>query len=305
MPLPNFFVAGAPKSGTTALYDALVQHPDIFMPAIKEPAYFSFNGKAPEWKDSVAGRRVRRNGIWRPADYLHLFAGAGGCRAIGEATPDYLQAPVAARRIRDNIPQARIIAVLRHPAERAYSSYLYMIQKGIETAGTFSEALADEPRRIEQGWFSGLNHKTNGFYGQQLRVWFDLFPREQIKVYLYEEWRQGPQAMLRDLYGFLGVDPDFQPVLKQSNVTRVPRSRRLHNLALCLERAQGEWGRPAAALVQRLNRRYNLVKPPPLSLELRRALTEEYRADILLLQELIGRDLSHWLAPPTQKPGTV
>lgn len=305
MPLPNFFLIGPPKSGSTALYHCLKQHPDVFMPDRKEPYYFLFGGNAPPDPPLPYSTPYFNAAVWRSEDYFRLFAGAGSRRAIGEASTIYLRFPEAARRIRNNIPQAKIITVLRHPAERAYSSYLYMIQKGIETADTFFEALADEPRRIDQGWFSGLNHKANGLYGQQMRVWFDLFPRDQIKIYLYEDWRQGPQAMLRNLFQFLEVDPNFEPVLKQSNVTRVPRNRRLHDLALRLERVEKKWGRPAA-LVQRLDCKYNLVKPPPLDPAIRRALTEEHREDILLLQDLIECDLSHWLAPVSaKKPGTT
>ena len=170
-----------------------------------------------------------------------------------------------------------------------------MVQQAVEPARTFQEALAEEGTRIAQDWFSGLYYKTNGFYGRQLRVWYDLFPRDQIKVCLYEDWCRTPHAMLADVFQFLKVNPDFQPVLARSNVTRVPRSRRLHSLALRPEQTTEKWGRLAAAIIQRMDQNYNLSSPPPLEPLIRQKLTEEYREDTLSLQELIGRDLSQWL----------
>ena len=294
MPLPNFFVIGAAKSGTTALFHCLKQHPDIFMSAVKEPGYFLFGGNTPPTLPGPFGDRNLRKFVWRSGDYFRLFSDVGHQQAIGEATPSYLRTPEAARHIRNNIPHARLVVLLRHPAERAFSHYLFMAQQGAEPARSFAEALADERRRIEQGWNSSLYHRANGLYGRQLRVWYDLFPRDQIRVSLYEDWNEAPQALLHGLFGFLGVAQEFQPTVRRSNVTQAPRSRRLHLLALQLERLGGKRGR-LAALASRLDHHANLAAPPPLDPALRRRLTDEYRPDILALQDLIGRDLSHWL----------
>jgi hypothetical protein len=303
MPLPNFFIVGAPKCGTTALYEAMKQHPDIYMGRVKEPAYFAFGGVRPEIQPGPAGAYLQRSAVWRSEDYLLLYADGKGYRAIGDATPLYLRSSQAAHGIRAAAPKSKIVAILRQPAERAYSSYLYMVEKGVENALTFSEALAQEHFKIEHNYFSGLYHQQNGFYQQQLNIYYQLFSRDQIKVFLYEDWNASPQKVLQELFEFLEVDTAFQPALWRSNVTRVPRSRRLHYIA-----RHPEWlgenvrlgqlppvRRAFSSLLSLLDTRYNLKPPAPLDPNLRAFLTRGYREDILQLQELIGRDLSHWL----------
>ena len=302
MPLPNFFVIGAPKAGTTAFYNCLCQHPEIYMSPIKEPFFFAFEGE-PQIFAGPAGTVFRRRAVWRPRDYMLLYGAVTNQRAIGEASAIYLRSPLAARRIRQNLPHSRLIAILRQPAERAYSNYMFRVQQNIEPATTFEAALADEAVRLEQGWLPALCHKIDGYYHAQLSVYYDLFPREQIKIYLYEDWKERPQAMLRDLFCFLQVDETFSPELRHSNVTLLPRNRRLHQLAINsegIERrlapilpASGRF-RVVSAL-RWFDKRYNLAPPPPLDPEIRARLTADYREDILRLQDLIGRDLSHWL----------
>ncbi len=301
MPVPNFFVIGAAKAGTTALYDCLKQHPDIYMSPVKEPYFFAYEGEPPIYP-GPAGTYFRRVAVWRPRDYMLLFAGATKQRAIGEASAIYLRSPLAARRIRRNLPYSRLVAILRHPAERAYSHYTFMVQHQVEPARTFSEALMREVPRMQAGWFPGFFYQANGYYYAQLSVYGELFPREQIKVYLYEDWRDTPQAMLRDLFCFLEVDTGFVPAIRQSNVTRLPSSRRLHRLAVAPDRIERRLApflpararRAIVSAVRRFDDRYNLA-PPPLDPEIRARLTAGYREDILKLQDLIGRDLSHWM----------
>lgn len=303
MPLPNFFVIGAAKAGTTALYDSLRQHPEIYMSPVKEPVFFAFEGLPPIFP-GPAGAHLRRRSVWHPRDYMLLFAQATNQHAIGEASPLYLSSPLAAQRIKQNLPGSRITAILRQPAERAYSHYTFMRQHAVEPACTFEEALAHEATRLTQGWFSGLHYKANGYYHAQLSSYYRMFPREQIKVYIYEDWKHTPRAMLRDLFGFLGVDEEFVPEVRRSNVTLLPRSWRLHRVAADparVERLLPFLPVPVRPIVvsalQRMDGRFNLAPPPPLDPATRERLTADYREDILQLQDLIGRDLSHWLKP--------
>lgn len=291
--LPNFFLIGAPKCGTTALYHALNQHPDIFLGQVKEPGYFAFNGCRPELQPGPGGSQLRRTGIWQARDYLMLYAEGAAYRVRGDATTLYLRSPEAAQAIQIATPSAKIVAILRQPAERAYSGYQYAVNNRIECASTFVEALAEEPVRIEQGWFSGLFHRQNGFYHQQISHYYQQFPPEQIKVYLYEDWSRSPASLLQDLFQFLEVDPSFQPALRRSNVTRVPRNRRFHRLA---HDPKVTSRRILASALGRIDRQFNQTTPPPLDREMRCTLTEEYRVDITQLQDLIRRDLSHWLS---------
>jgi hypothetical protein len=131
-----------------------------------------------------------------------LFAGVASQRAIGEASAIYLCSPLAAQRIRQTLPHSRLIAILRQPAERAYSNYTFMRQHNIEPEPSFEAALAQEEARSQAGWYPGIYYQKNGYYHAQLSVYYALFPREQIKVVLTEDLRDSPQALLRDLFRF-------------------------------------------------------------------------------------------------------
>jgi len=303
-PFPNFFIIGAPKCGTTALYDILSQHPDIYMSPVKEPHYFTFEGDAPIFQ-GPGGNYFKRVAVTRPRDYLMLFAGVKEHLAIGEASPTYLGSTVAAKRISNAVPGAKIIVLLRQPAERAYSHYQYLRFHGVESIGNFSAALEQETIRKANGWSRILFCRHGGYYFTNLSRYYQLFPREQIKVYLYEDWNQSPRTVLRDLYTFLGVDENFAPEIRRSNVTLIPRNHRLNSLAKKPDRVEQllaplipeSLNKKIIAAIQQLNRKYNLYPPPPIEPLIRQQLTDGYRDDILKTQELIGQDLSHWLAP--------
>lgn len=268
--LPDFFLIGAPKAGTTALYHSLCQHPDIYMPALKEPHYFTFEGQIPVFP-GPAGDYFARVAIKRPLEYAALFAGIRDEKIAGEASTTYLGSPVAAKRISKNIPHARIIALLRQPAERAYSQYNFYRFHGVESADTFSQALGEEADKIKNGWSFIHFHRLTSLYFQQLRSYFDVFPRENIKILLHDEWSTHPASILQDTYRFLGVNDNFEADIRHSNVTLLPDTT--------IDAAKSR--KPAV--------------PLPLDPAIRRQLTDAYREDILKTQDLIGLDLSHWL----------
>ena len=177
-----------------------------------------------------------------------------------------------------------------------------MRQHKREPARTFEEALAQEETRIKDGWISGYFYKTNGLYHAQLFPYYDLFPREQIKILIYDDLKAAPQALLRDLFRFLEVDENFAPEIRRSNVTLLPRNQRLHNLVSHPARIEQltpflpvSARRVLVSALQRADSKFNLAPPLPLDPEVRSRLTEEYREDIVKLQDLVGRDLSHWL----------
>ena len=133
MTMPNFLIIGAMKSGTTALYYYLEQHPDIYMSPVKEPNFFSSH------KQENAADTVTEFGIYR-----QLFSGGSGKKAIGEASHSYLYEPGAAAEIRRYIPEAKLIAILRNPIERAYSHFLHMVRSGTEPLDDFARALQED-----------------------------------------------------------------------------------------------------------------------------------------------------------------
>ena len=202
MDLPNFIIIGAEKAGTTALWQFLKQHPQIFMSAVKEPQFFgyegrevSFNGPGPVVKEALP--------ITDFKEYQSLFKGADGYPAVGEASPSYLYNSRAPERIRHYVPQAKLIAILRNPVDRAYSRFLHLVREDREPVGDFLEAVEKEQWRIEHNWWPDFFYTRNGFYHSQLSRYYDLFDTNQIKVYLYENLSADPLGTLRDIFSFL------------------------------------------------------------------------------------------------------
>lgn len=302
MTVPDFLIIGPPKCGTTALYAALVRHPQVCMSRVKEPYFFAFDGQPPAFAGPGA-EHYQRNAITSWETYQALFAdGSGGHIARGEASPLYLtsyQPERTAANIHRRLPDARLIAIMRQPAERAYSQFTYRRQQDYEPLADFRQALAAEEQRIAANWPPACRYWRNGLYFTHLTPYFTLFPREQIRVYLYDDLKDRPAVLLADLCQFLHVDPALMPnTVPQRNVTVWPRSRLLNFL---LHKSGSIKALLPATLRRALGSRlraWNRVKPPPLDPALRRELTESYLDEILRLQGLIERDLSHWLRAP-------
>ena len=304
MTLPNFLVIGAGKAGTTSLYYYLDQHPEVYMSPIKEPKFFALEGGIPDYR-GPGDREVWSSGTNRaisdPKEYESLFDGVREEKAIGEASPGYLCNARAPGRIKRCVPKARIVAVLRDPAERAYSAYLHMLRDGREKL-PFAEALGEEKRRTREGWAPGWQYTREGFYYRNLKRYFELFERDKIRLYLYEELRADPLGLMRDAFRFLGVDEAFVPDISlRHNVSGIPKSALLVSL---ITRRNPLKTLLKPLLPEGLRRRIsvgvqnrNLTPAPPLSPEDRARLIELYREDILRLQDLLGRDLSSWLEP--------
>ena len=286
MALPNFFMIGTVKSGSTSLHRYLSQHPEVYVSAIKEPGYFR--------TDDLDTPGKYRPGVRVWPDYLRLFDGVRDEIAVGEMSVQYLQCgAAAAERIRSAIPGARLFAILRQPADRAYSNFLHLRRDLWEPIASFEDALTNEASRLAAGRNPFFGYRQGGFYYRNLKGFFDQFDRQHLKIFLYEEW-DNPQKLLRDLFIFLGVDAEFKADLGRSeNTSAVPRLEWAPPLRVrrAIKRRLPAW------LVPRLKGllRLNLRKAPPLDPVVRRRLTEEYRVDILKTQEFIGRDLSDWL----------
>jgi Sulfotransferase family len=290
--MPNFLVVGAMKSGTTALYYYLEQHPQIYMSPVKEPDFFCLEGQ----KDADA------NSVTDIEAYRDLFKGVSDERAFGEASHCYLYEPGAVDRIRHYVPEARFIAILRNPIDRAYSHYLHMVRNGTEPVADFAQALREEeigahPGRTFQDYI-GV-----GLYHGQLKRYFDTFGRHRIRVYLYEDLSNAPLGTLRDAFRFLGVDDTFVPdVSLRRNVSGEPKHKSLDRFlqrpnpvkrVLKLYLPAGLRWR-LSEVVDTLKTR-NLTQPAPLPREVRQQLIEVYREDVRNLAGLIDRDLSGWL----------
>ena len=291
MTMPNFLIIGAMKSGTTALYYYLEQHPEIYMSPVKEPNFFSSQ------EQENAADAVTNIGT-----YQHLFRGGSGKKALGEASHSYLYEPRAAAEIRRYVPEAKLIAILRNPIDRAYSHFLHMVRSGTEPLDDFAQALREEEVGIHNERTS-QDYIGRGLYYDQLKRYFGIFPQEQVRVYLYEDLSGAPISTVQDAFRFLKVDDSFVPdVSLRRNVSGDPKYKTLDGLL----RRQSRIKHAAkiylpARMRWRLSKTFddlktrNLAEPPPVQSKVRRQLIGVYREDILKVQELIHRDLSGWL----------
>jgi hypothetical protein len=298
MTLPNFLVIGAAKSGTTSLYRYLKQHPQVYMSPVKEPHFFTHEGERPNFR-GPGDEWMNTTFVYRLGDYRKLFAGVSDEKAIGEASTWYLGNPKAPDRIRHYIPEAKLIAILRNPVDRAYSAYLHLVRIGQEWLD-FARALREEEARIKANWNGIWHYKRGGFYYLRLKRYYDTFGREQIRVYLYEDLKEDPVGTTQSIFRFLEVDDAFVPDTSHKlNVSSIPRSRVLQAF---VRKPNPLKGALKPFVPKGLRRRVmtnlhdrNLTKPPPMPEDIRGELTEAYREDVLRLQELTGRDLSKWL----------
>jgi hypothetical protein len=291
MTMPNFLIIGAMKSGTTALYYYLEQHPEIYMSPVKEPNFFSSQ------EQENAADAVTNIGT-----YQDLFRGGSGKKALGEASHSYLYEPRAAAEIKRYVPEAKLIAILRNPIDRAYSHFLHMVRSGTEPLDDFAQALREEEVRIHKER-TFQDYIGRGLYYQQLKRYFGTFPQEQVRVYLYEDLSGAPISTVQDAFRFLKVDDSFVPdVSLRRNVSGQPKYKTLDGLL----RRQSRIKHAAkiylpARMRWRLSKTFddlktrNLAEPPPVQSKVRRHLIGVYREDILKVQELIHRDLSGWL----------
>jgi hypothetical protein len=235
------------------------------------------------------------------ADYQALFEGVTDEKAIGEASASYLYSPKAPTLIKRAIPDARLIAILRNPADRAYSNFLHCVRGGRESIVDFAEALRVEEERIKGNWGPLWHYKQKGFYYAQVKRYLDTFGRAPFRVWLYEDLRTQPLEVLRDVLEFLEVDDTFVPDMSiEHNTSALPRNKTFYRAAKKLAGRNSVLKlaileRCLPARPRRYVKRRIFVQPPPFPAEIREQLLDSYTEDILKLQDLIGRDLSPWL----------
>lgn len=293
--LPNFLIIGAPRSGTTTIYEGLKKHPQIFLSSLKEPMFFILEGEKelfPGPQNPIGPREL--NG------YRELFKDVQREKAVGEASTFYLFSPKAPLRIREYLPDAKLIAIFRNPVDRAYSHFLTNRLAGTEPIADLEEAMAAEEERIQKGWFLFWCYRGMGFYGRQIERYFSHFDRRQFRFFLFEDLIADPALIFSAISRFLGVDETVRIRLPEKyNPSGVPRIRLVHDFLNKPNFIKSQFKRilPEKTqynlLTKFMNR--NLAKPP-LHPDVRRRILAIYREDILKTQDLIQRDLSSWLS---------
>lgn len=294
--LPDFLIIGAFKSGTTSLTHYLGQHPRIFLPWLQEPAFFSSPRYDPEPGGPAEPVKPPESVYGRPrtesrAQYTALFERAPEDALCGECSPQYMTFPDSVGRIAEMLPHVKLIALLREPASRAYSDYSSFVRDGLEKA-SFADVVARTPSIRPPGHFV-----ETGRYGKQLAPYFQVFPREQIKVITTEELRSDAERTMRDLFAWLGLDPDVQiDPSQQRNISGVPSSQALA-LAYQARRRLQPLLKPwlPRALVDAADARMaGGLRRVPADQEVMAELRAFYADDVDLLARLTGKDLSTW-----------
>jgi hypothetical protein len=303
--VPDFFIVGHAKCGTTALYEMLRRNPDVFMPELKEPAYFATDLRTRFQRRAAGPLPVTLE------DYLALFADADPGQRVGEASSLYLWSHEAAANIAAVQPHARIIAILREPASFLRSLHLQLLQNHIETQKDLRKAIALEParragKRIPRRSVrpQALLYSERVHYAEQLRRYHEAFGQDRVLVLIYEEFRRDNEATVRRVERFLGVGETDRVEATEANPTVRVRSHQLDDLVHAVSVGRGPLTRGLSRAVKALTpsgprrraleiaqRRlvYGGPKPPDEALmaELRRRFAPEVRE----LSEYLGRDL--------------
>lgn len=303
MTLPNFLIIGAAKAGTTALHTYLQQHPQIYMTPSKETNFFAFEGEKLNFQGS-GDDGINKFSITELSQYEAEFAGVTTETALGEACPLYLYSEKARDNIYRQIPDTRLIVILRNPIDRLYANFLHLIRDDREPFTDLTQAMAAEPERIAQNWEWFWHYTQVGYYGAQLQGYYKNFDAQQIRVYLYDDFRKNPVALMQDICQFVGVDENFVPDMSvRPNKSGQPKNKLLHQL-LTKPNPLKTALKPLFPASLRQKIQHQNLTSPAMSAEVRQYLAALYKEDIQVCQELIGRDLSHWLAS-TKQPSLV
>jgi len=292
---PDFFIVGAPKCGTTALYRCLEEHPDVFVPPTKEIHYFGTDLYSPTYLRSTE-------------KYLNLFAAAQSEKRLGEASVWYLYSKRSAQEIKAFCPDARIIIMLRNPVDMIYSLHSQRLFIGSEDIADFEAALdAEEDRKSGRRLpkfpylIEGLFYREVGKYSEQVRRYLTAFTPDPVKIIIFDDFKTKPAEIYCETFEFLEVDSAFEPQIRVVNPNKKVRSKALRTFLDNPPTLLKKVGRPLTtkSLRHRLfraGRQLNtkFVARPPLHPELRRELQKHFSEDVERLSEMLKRDLTHW-----------
>lgn len=281
--IPNFFIVGAPKAGTTALYEYLSVHPAVFMPGnMKEPDYFSH--------EEILQQQLyyKTSHITEELQYKALFAGVKNQKAIGEASVSYLFYPKTAQNIYKFNPEAKIIIILREPVERAYSHYLMDLRLGLLNV------------ELEEIVFRKLKHKFAdmyyqqivllGKYAEQILRYLEVFKPTQIKILFYDHLKANPEDVMKSIFKFLGVDADFYVDTSQKHNAYVAPKNRLIAKMYQMHQIRSSISQLVPDSVKNSLRSslFRESKKPKMSDEVRDFLTSYYKSDIEMVRQITG-----------------
>ncbi len=308
--MDNFYIVGAAKSGTTSLYHHLDRHPDVHMSPIKEPHYFckdiryeNFDKKYQEEVRFDAKKYLKRKVLEKKHiayidnfdEYSQLFRERGKEKICGEISTGYLYSKVAAEEIYRFDSNAKIAMVLRDPIERAFSHWMMDLRSNDVCRNSFHEAILKDQENTDGIW--GKNHLyiEIGLYHKQVERYFNVFPKEQVLVLLYDDLKSDPVAFFKKLFEFLEIENLPIDVDERFNFASLPRYPALDTMIkkARLDRLAAKYF-PVSVKKKIKNVLFNKDDLPKLTSRDRGNVISYFEADIILLEELLGRDLSAW-----------
>jgi hypothetical protein len=314
MRLPDFYIIGAAKAGTTSLHQVLMTHPDIFMPSSKEPEFFA--------RDDLYAKGL--------VEYAALFEPAQPRQLCGEASTIYSLSPLfphTAARIRHHTPDAKFIYVMREPVARAYSFYVQLVKNHQNESGdysvrrSFEDCLCFPPRKAiapRAGFLAGFDAHlpdtpelilAGSDYLAQIMAYLEHFDRSRFLFASYERYAEDPQGFLHQICRFLGLDPARMTAAQevrantasqhfataQSTLAMKAIKRRLGPVGRLARALPSGLKRPARALAARLAPSFgNCARPRPMEPETNAALRQHFAADRAAIARITGLDLSAW-----------
>lgn len=289
MALINTILIGAQKAGTTTLYDWIAQHPDVYGPeGMKDFPFF-------------CDETYYQKGIkWFENNFSHIKKQ----KIILHGNVNYLYfSEISARRINQYNPNVKLIALLRNPVDRAYSAFWQQKKAGYEDLDNFVNAIAQESKRSEGAFRdrANLTYIDHGFYAQQLKNYYKIFPKDNIKVMIFEEIIHSNNETASGLYNFLEINPNFKPNYVIKNESGLPRSRIISNLLrkkIKFDLIKDLLPINYRIIIKNKLRDFNTrkIKYEPLNHEIKAKLLELYRDDIYELEQLLDRKItSLWI----------
>lgn len=308
--IPNFFVVGAAKAGTTSLYYYLKQHPNIYLSPIKETHYFSTDIAVAEFSETYKKhtfldldsyfsekpyKELALSFVQKKEHYKKLFEECKNEKAIGECSPSYLFSKEAPQNIYNHNPKAKIIISLRNPISRSFSHYLMALRIG-QTSLSFKKAFEKDMASTNKGWGKTELFYELSMYSEQITRFVELFPEEQIKFILFEDLVKNTATIIKECHQFLDIKPLDTLEIEKHNAASIPKYKKINHFFVKtgIKNASGKiLGEVRKEKIKKLV--FDDKKIPKINEEDKAFLLELYKEDILKTQKIINKDLSAWL----------
>lgn len=293
---PDFIIVGAAKSGTTSIHNYLSQHPSVFMCTPKETNYFSLKDEKFKACLTNVQKSYCNTFVRKQAKYVECFKNSAANQIAGEVSPSYLYADKAPKFIKEALPNCKIIIILRHPVDRAFSNFKHHLRIRVETTSSFKKAILLEKTRIKQKWWWGFHYQKASFYYEQLKRYYDIFPASNILTLFFEDYIKDEQDGVNQILEFIGAEAKELKKKEVLNKSDLPHSYGLHQFINNEEIKKIIKTFIPISLGKKINNSLNVLNKSEkqLSSAFRESLTKQYSEDVKKLEDLIKKDCCIW-----------